>query len=470
MKLRQPEIEIIHDNPFVNCKLNRGQYADVLTKVIEKQEEGFVLAINNEWGTGKTTFVRMWQKKLEISGYKTIYFNAWENDFESDSLVALISEFKGISDSGSKKIFDNVIEKALPVARKVVPSILKALSEKYIGKEFIQEILKEGIDGTTDLFEKELDNYLEKKKSISSFKESLDIFINKTSPDKPIIFFIDELDRCRPSYAVNLLEQVKHLFSVNRVIFVLSIDKIQLGNAVRGFYGSDRINAEEYLRRFFDLEYTLPSPNNSDFCNFLYENQKYDEFFESPFRTQYSNFQSDKSHFLQFAELLFNSQEIQLRVQEKIMTHCRVSLSLFRKDSYVMPIILLILVYLKYLHTELYNNIKSKKYTDNQLIHDIEIIFSNQYDDEQMDMILFMEVFLVLIYLNSKEKIKINNFINVSSVNQAPSISFKSKFDKSKDHDNSIHYIQWFFNPKFRHTNLNIDYFIKKIELSEPFK
>lgn len=62
------------------------------------------------------------------------------------------------------------------------------------------------------------------------------------------MFIIDELDRCRPRYAVEVLEQIKHLFSVPGIVFVLSIDKVQLGNAIRGFYGSDLIDADEYYK------------------------------------------------------------------------------------------------------------------------------------------------------------------------------------------------------------------------------
>ena len=50
---------------------------------------------------------------------------------------------------------------------------------------------------------------------------------------------IDELDRCRPSYAVEILEMAKHLFSVDRVVFVLSINRDQLAHSVKVLYGSD---------------------------------------------------------------------------------------------------------------------------------------------------------------------------------------------------------------------------------------
>ena len=65
---------------------------------------------------------------------------------------------------------------------------------------------------------------------------------------------IDELDRCNPHYSVLVLERIKHIFSVPGIVFILSVDKKQFGNAIRGYYGSDLIDANEYLRRFIDLD------------------------------------------------------------------------------------------------------------------------------------------------------------------------------------------------------------------------
>lgn len=76
MKIKHSEIEIPTENPFQNCRLERAQYAQVLTEIVKVYADGFVMAINNEWGTGKTTFVKMWQQQLQNNGFNTIYFNA----------------------------------------------------------------------------------------------------------------------------------------------------------------------------------------------------------------------------------------------------------------------------------------------------------------------------------------------------------------------------------------------------------
>ncbi|MEY2922602.1 MAG: hypothetical protein RL108_1228, partial [Bacteroidota bacterium] len=81
------EIDIPQEVPFTNCKLGREPYAKVLTDIVRTNSDGFVLAIDNKWGAGKTTFVSMWSKMLQKEEFQTLYFNAWENDFENNPFV-----------------------------------------------------------------------------------------------------------------------------------------------------------------------------------------------------------------------------------------------------------------------------------------------------------------------------------------------------------------------------------------------
>jgi hypothetical protein len=78
---------------------------------------------------------------------------------------------------------------------------------------------------------------------------------------KNLIIFIDELDRCRPTYAIELLERIKHLFDIKRIVFVLSTDMTQLAHSIRGVYGHE-FDAKKYLQRFIDLDYSLKKPDN----------------------------------------------------------------------------------------------------------------------------------------------------------------------------------------------------------------
>jgi hypothetical protein len=85
--------------------------------------------------------------------------------------------------------------------------------------------------------EERIKKYQEEKGTIAAFKAELAAFVKERTPKKPMLFFIDELDRCRPLFAIEVLEHVKHLFNVSGVVFVLSVDKSQLGHSLCAVYG-----------------------------------------------------------------------------------------------------------------------------------------------------------------------------------------------------------------------------------------
>ena len=86
-----------------------------------------------------------------------------------------------------------------------------------------------------------------------------------------IIVIIDELDRCRPDYAIRFLETIKHVFEVEQVTFLLAVDKVQLINSLKGVYGND-FDAEQYLERFGDIWLNLPDTPRSEFIASVLEN------------------------------------------------------------------------------------------------------------------------------------------------------------------------------------------------------
>ena len=296
IKIKHNDILIPIDgtDPFVNCKLKRKEYARVLTDVVSLYSDGFVLAVNNKWGTGKTTFIKMWEQYLKNEKFQTLYFNAWENDFQSDVLVALLAELEILADSNTKAGFKKVLSKATPLIKKVGIGLAKGLAKKVGADEMIQAIIEGAAEVTLEGLEDKIESYTNRKRGIQDFRDTLKAYVKQLSNNKPVVFIIDELDRCRPSYAVEVLEQIKHLFSVEGIVFVLSIDKEQLGNAIRGVYGSDRIDADEYLKRFIDLEYNIPNPDIASFVNYLYNYYGLNEFYELDSRQKNSNFKNEK--------------------------------------------------------------------------------------------------------------------------------------------------------------------------------
>ena len=90
LQLKLPEPEIQEDNPWADDALKRSEVAEKLTNLITGQSDPFVISLHGQWGTGKTFLLKRWQKQLENDGFRAIYFNAWEDDFCDDPLVAII--------------------------------------------------------------------------------------------------------------------------------------------------------------------------------------------------------------------------------------------------------------------------------------------------------------------------------------------------------------------------------------------
>lgn len=467
--IKHSELEILAENPFANCKLGREKYAQVLTNIINSYSYGFVLAINNKWRTGKTTFVKMWEQDLKNKEYQTLYFNAWENDFENNPLTALMGELKTLTSKSTETEFKSTLKKAATLAKHIAPVVAKAIADKYIDTTNIKDAIVGVTKGLTDVFENDVNEYSNKKKSISEFRKSLADFIANTNKGKPVIFIIDELDRCRPDYAVSILEQVKHFFSVPNIIFILSIDKIQLGKAVRGVYGSDKIDADEYLRRFIDLEYSIPEPEIGTFSTYLYEYFNFDDFFAKPERAKYNELKYNKTDFLKIARILFLNSNSSLREQEKIFALARIALRAFAENYFVFPFVYLFLTFIKTKESDFYNKIKLQKITIQELQEFLlEIVGKNLDEDNERELIV-LEAYLLNFYNNSlnsgyyhrsklyerdkegKNKLLINSIIN------------KEKSMYLLDILESI-------NRRRSGGDLTLDYFLNKIELLEELR
>ncbi|KRB57436.1 P-loop NTPase fold protein [Flavobacterium sp. Root186] len=466
MSLKHKEIEIQEENPFENCKLDREKYGTILTTLVKNYSDGFVLAINNKWGAGKTTFVKMWEQDLKNNSYQTVYFNAWENDFENNPLTALMGELKTLTTKETEPKFQTALKNAALLSKHILPTIVEAIADKYIGNtKEIKETIVNISKGISDIFENDVNDYAKKKIGINEFKKSLSEFIANTNEGKPVIFIIDELDRCRPNYSVSILEQIKHFFSIPNIVFILSIDKTQLGNAVRGVYGNDRIDSDEYLRRFIDLEYSIPEPDKEKYYKYLYEYFDFEKFFNSNERLKHRDLSYDGDYFLKTSELLFNNSQISLRTQEKIFSLARLALRSFASNSSVIPSVFLILIYIKITDDTFYDEIKSKKLTIEQLQDNFFIIFKNKISSDTEDNLMLIESYFVLFYNNfiysrydrrklyEKDEADGNKLIISSVINPNKNYILLDNFERIKS-NRTI-------------DSISLGYFLNKIDLTE---
>ena len=265
IRFQPPVIDIQPGNPFENDLLNREEMAEILTRVVGNVDGPCVIAVDASWGAGKTTFLKMWGQLLRDNSFPVAEFNAWETDYSGEPFVPLTSEITGAIQNWSgpsvNPQLDAAKHKSLEILQKAAPGVIRAAASfiPFVGGA-VGNVL-------SSLAEEKIKGYQQAQLSISSFKSELQNLANtlwESAGHKPLVVLIDELDRCRPLYAIELLETGKHIFSVNRIVFVIAVNRSELAKSVKVLYGNE-FGGDAYLRRFFDVEIRLPEPERNDF-------------------------------------------------------------------------------------------------------------------------------------------------------------------------------------------------------------
>lgn len=295
-------------------KLNRKAEADDLLQFLhgrlqERRGRGvgasYVINVDSGWGQGKSYFLSNIKKDLVERGAAVALIDAWATDFSDDPLTAIMSAVEAAlkPQLGSRKLkeaWQGVLKSGGSLAISLTRHVSSKLASRYVG-EFGDELFdatfgedtdkssadkksdedKLGVGGASEeVIDKLADSALSRlintfrkqERSIATFKSQLTKVaqaINKSGQDfTPIYIFVDELDRCRPTYAIRLLESVKHLFNTDGVVFIIATDTMQLSESIKAVYGAN-FESDRYLRRFFDRTYRLREPSIEEFVGYL---------------------------------------------------------------------------------------------------------------------------------------------------------------------------------------------------------
>ena len=268
LKIVEPEVDA--GNPWVDDKLDRKEIADRLTSIVRGQKEPFVISLDGRWGTGKTFLLKRWQQDLENQGWQAIYYNAWEDDFAGDPLISVTGQLSEHFKKGA------LWAKARKLGGLVAPFVQPVASAASIATTGVPV---PNIRRSKQAPPNDLADYLEKRAAKDDLKKHLAELAGdvREATGQPLVFIIDELDRCRPTFAIELLERVKHIFDVPNIVFVFGINRGELVKAVESVYG--KIDAGTYLRRFFDMEFVLPDADPRRFCTHLLSQYRLPELF-----------------------------------------------------------------------------------------------------------------------------------------------------------------------------------------------
>lgn len=217
------------------------------------------MMIDGNWGAGKTEFCRKLISKFEKEylNYKLLYIDAFQADHADNPLMTILSSLISLQPDKEKK--KKLIEKAVPVIRYGIKTVAKATvshilrtTSEHIDDDF-ERLAEEASDKAIDASVK---NLLKEHENVKKDLEALKGILTELAEKSSIIIFIDELDRCRPDFAVQMIETIKHTFDISNVKFVLVTNSQQLTAAIHHRYG-DQVDARRYLDKFIKFTFSL---------------------------------------------------------------------------------------------------------------------------------------------------------------------------------------------------------------------
>ena len=255
-------------NSILTDSIGRNKSIAKFIELLDEIDNNVSIALDDSWGNGKTFFVKQTQMVLQsldssdenlieirecmkkylkhdtLRNYLPVYYDAWSNDNDTDPVLSIIfNMLQDVDDLEDYEVNDkNWWDRFTTGLELITTSFggprVQAFLDSVKGKDILAEIKKH-------------------KESDQVLNQLFDTLLEKQPADTRIVFFIDELDRCCPNFAVRLLERIKHYFLHEKIIFVLSVNMSELQHTVKRHYGND-FNADKYLRRFFD--FTIPLP------------------------------------------------------------------------------------------------------------------------------------------------------------------------------------------------------------------
>ncbi|RAJ97091.1 KAP family P-loop NTPase fold protein [Aliidiomarina maris] len=309
-------------------EFRREPVADQLISLLRSEIEISPLVIDGDWGTGKTEFCTKLKNKLEsTSDFRAVYIDAFKADHADDPLMTILSAILSLVDGGEK---ENLRKKALPVLRFGAKVAGKALVSHFLrtdpetlAADFSQELDKASDDFIDSAVRTILKDHEEAEANINALQDTL----ASIAEEKPIVIFIDELDRCRPDFAVQMLELIKHTFDVTGVQFVLVTNMKQLTSAVHHAYGVGE-DAKRYLEKFIKFRCVLPERFNQSGDSYSKEREASIEHLRAKLSAsktlEGTKIAGTQNRVAQFAEELSSNRELSLREVETFVRHLEI--------------------------------------------------------------------------------------------------------------------------------------------------
>lgn len=260
----------------------RKPYAEFLEKLILNSDsyhrdddvQAYTIAIDSPWGTGKSVFLEKFENMLKADypdRIRVIHYSAWKNDFW-DNAFEPFADAIFTSEWFCSALEDDTNEQAMKkffgAAKNVMLSFVKKQTEEHFDAELLEKAIEDFAAGLKVASSKKVSfvskSYLDYVASLKQMQKAMAEVLSKTLPGGKLVIVIDELDRCRPTFAIDTLEIVKHVMDVPNIVYLFALDVQQLGAAIKKVYGSET-DAIGYLMRFFSYYSRLPEANLKSF-------------------------------------------------------------------------------------------------------------------------------------------------------------------------------------------------------------
>ena len=288
MRLTPPPLQIGDRDGFKGTDIfDYQRFGANLATLVENLEGPSVIALDGGWGSGKTIFAKQWAGLLRQRGSAVIYFDAFAADAGQDPLFDLASQLFEAAPEGKPR--REWAESAAVLAKRLGPVVvglwLRFATSGLIGEDEVKESVagiadakeagREGGAEVSEAFRRRIEGAQDRVRVLSDFRRKLTALagtmqtnalaeaedVSEDRKLRPVVMIVDELDRCKPTYALDLLENIKHVFDVGNVCFVLVTNSEQLEGVVARQYGTK--DARQYMEKFVHAAFRLPMTSRS---------------------------------------------------------------------------------------------------------------------------------------------------------------------------------------------------------------
>lgn len=380
---------------FEDDLFNRKKFWESLANLIlNSWNESLTISIDANRGEWKTTFLKMWKNYLiserssEEKKLNIIYFDSFKNDYIEDPFIPLFWEIINNFWLDKKTLKDkwiNLIKWILPLLWKVWARWVMKWDNEQIDND-LEKLLEWDI---VSQIWKTLEEYIKKDSLVKDFKLTIEKLIEEKWQ---IIFIIDELDRCRPDFALRLLERIKHFFDIKGLYFVLWINKKQILNYINKIYWN--IESEEYLQKFIDIETNLHkniSERNSDYEKYI------DYLMKKQYNDIFNPFSDRIESMIELFSFLSKHYSISFRELEKIFNYLVLTYKSLKEPNKLNSHFLIItLLFIRVKNSHIYSEIK--KWNNMKYIIKEKFLFSKmeesykEYLSNELDFIFDEEI------------------------------------------------------------------------------